>query len=205
MYKKLGKTAQILSRTVYEFDANPKSTQEIPVIVAKSTKEAQVRDDYVNYALSKVLFTQLQMLFENGCLKSKPKQKHKKREEAASAASSAITTAPAPAPAPASKTPYDSIYDDDQLQGSEYDPLAERHPSSVDEDGLATAKGLFAGLQGPAIAPSSSWKIASHKAAQGDRQDVTMKSVRDLLAAQARRDQAQQQVRNTSSVALAVE
>lgn len=137
-----------LLRTVYEFDVDPLSEQDVPVVIIKSRGEARhqrYHDSYVHFSLSSEVFSQLEALYKHGKLLTIKQRRKRELKEAEScrpngamsavdATGSVIQSGGMGAMKPASL--YDSIYDDDVVVGR-YVPLGALEGG--DDDGGTTA------------------------------------------------------------------
>ena len=84
-----------LLRTIYEFDVNPHSDRDVPVVVIKSRVEAKhhrYQDTYINCSLSSDLSCQLDALFKYGKLLTSKQRKKKELKETSGRSNSAATT-----------------------------------------------------------------------------------------------------------------
>ena len=140
-----------LLRTVYEFNVDPLSEQDVPVVIIKSRGEARhqrYHDSYVHCSLSSEVSSQLEALYKHGKLLTIKQRRKRELKEAGSCrpngAMSAVDATGsviqsggmgAMKPASSSSSLYDSIYDDDVVVGR-YVPLG---ALEGDDDGGTTA------------------------------------------------------------------
>jgi len=136
---------------VYEFNVDPLSEQDVPVVIIKSRGEARhqrYHDSYVHCSLSSEVSSQLEALYKHGKLLTIKQRKKRELKVAGScrpngaisavdATGSVIQSGGMGAMKPASSSSflYDSIYDDDVVVGR-YVPLG---ALEGDDDGGTTA------------------------------------------------------------------
>eukprot|EP01038_Epipyxis_sp_PR26KG_P006316 gene6316-8700_t len=99
-----------INKVVFEFSVDPNSENDVPLTVAKSSKDMKVRifEDYSNHIIEADLLERIKSLFESGKMQSKNKKKRKPEV--------AVEIKPPPIPTIAPfvkpKDVVDSIYDD---------------------------------------------------------------------------------------------
>lgn len=184
-----------LLRTVYEFDVNPLSEQDVPVVIIKSRGEARhqrYHDSYIHYSLSSEVSMQLDALYKHGKLLTIKQRKKRELKEAGNcrpnsaipavnAPSSVIQSVGMVARKPTSSL-YDSIYDDDVVVGR-YVPLG---ALEGDDDGGGTT--ALPSSSSSSAQPSSS--SASSYISSGH---PPISSIADMLSDGKGKDQKEQQ------------
>ena len=185
-----------LLRTVYEFDVNPFSEQDVPVVIIKSRGEARhqrYHDSYIHCNLSSEVSLQLDALYKHGKLLTIKQRKKRELKEAGNcrpnsaipavnATSSVIQSVGMVAMKPTSSL-YDSIYDDDVVVGR-YIPLG---ALEGDDDGGGTTA-LPSSSSSSSAQPSSS--AASSYISSGH---PPISSIADMLSDGKGKDQKEQQ------------
>jgi len=183
-----------LLRTVYEFDVNPLSEQDVPVVIIKSRGEARhqrYHDSYVHCSLSSEVSSQLEALYKHGKLLTIKQRKKRELKEAGSCrpngAMSAVDATGnvmqsgvmgAMKPASSSSSLYDSIYDDDVVVGR-YVPLG---ALEGDDDGGTTALLSSSSSASSGHQPISSIAdMLSDRNGQELQQVMTQQSREDLM------------------------
>ena len=186
-----------LLRTVYEFDVNPFSEQDVPVVIIKSRGEARhqrYHDSYIHYSLSSEVSLQLDALYKHGKLLTIKQRKKRELKEvgncrpnsaipAVNATSSVIQSVGMVAMKPTSSL-YDSIYDDDVVVGR-YIPLG---ALEGDDDGGGTTALPSSSSSSSSAHPSSS--AASSYISSGH---PPISSIADMLSDGKGKDQKEQQ------------
>jgi hypothetical protein len=182
-----------LLRTVYEFNVDPLSEQDVPVVIIKSRGEARhqrYHDSYVHCSLSSEVSSQLEALYKHGKLLTIKQRRKRELKEAGScrpngamsvvdATGSVIQSGGMGAMKPASLC--DSIYDDDVVVGR-YVPLG---ALEGDDDGGTTA--LLSSSSSSSSASSGHQPISSIADMLSDRngqelqQVMTQQSREDLM------------------------
>lgn len=71
------KTEETINRTIYEFDCNPRSSQDVPLTILRSKQESIFTEIYAHFAIDAKLLCQIQSLYDESTGKLIPKSQRK--------------------------------------------------------------------------------------------------------------------------------